>query len=224
MKWLNQGTNLLAETVAGLGDAEFDEPSGLPGWTRRHLLAHVAANAEALQRLVQWARTGERTPMYASADQRNADIEAGSRLPAARLREWISEAAANLAEDLAALPADAWENPVSTAQGKLIPATEIPWMRTREVWIHTVDLDAGVGFEHFPADLCAALLTDVTDARSRDRGVLLRATDCDDVWRITGTGPAAEVAGTRAALARWVTGRGTGGLTPSTPPELGRWL
>jgi maleylpyruvate isomerase len=224
MKWLNEGTNLLTETVAKLGDAEFDEPSGLPGWTRRHVVAHVAANAEALRRLTQWAHTGERTPMYASADQRDADIEAGSALSPARLREWLAEAAAKLAEDLAALPAGAWENLVSTAQGKPVPATEIPWMRTREVWIHAVDLDAGVGFEDFPAGLCAALLTDVTAARSREQGVLLRATDCEDVWRITGTGPAAEVAGTRAALARWVTGRGVGGLTPSVPPDLGRWL
>jgi maleylpyruvate isomerase len=224
MKWLNEGTNLLTETVAKLGDAEFDEPSGLPGWTRRHVVAHVAANAEALQRLTYWARTGERTPMYASADQRNADIEAGSELPVARLREWLSEATEKLTADLAALPADAWENVVSTAQGKPVPATEIPWMRTREVWIHTVDLDAGVGYEDFPVDLCAALLTDVCGARTPERGVLLRATDCEDVWRITGADPVAEVTGTRAGLARWITGRGTTGLTPSTPPELGRWL
>jgi maleylpyruvate isomerase len=227
LRWMSQGTALLAGTVAGLGDAEFERPSGLPVWTRKHLLAHLAANAEALRRLTYWARTGEETPMYASTEQRNADIETGSRLPASRLRAWMTEAAARLAEDLDALPADAWANPVATAQGRIVPASEIPWMRAKEVWIHAADLDAGVGFDDFPAELCAALLTDVTGVRSRrheGHGVLLRSTDSDESWQITGPDPVSDVRGTRAALSRWVTGRGTHGLSPSTPPELGPWL
>ena len=50
-------------------------PTALPGWTRKHLVAHLAGNAEALLRLLHWAGTGERTPMYTSPEQRNADIE-----------------------------------------------------------------------------------------------------------------------------------------------------
>ena len=40
-----------------------------PGWSRRHVVAHVGYNARALTRLVEWAKTGIETPMYASADQ-----------------------------------------------------------------------------------------------------------------------------------------------------------
>lgn len=57
-----------------------------------HVLAHVCANAEALQHLAHWARTGEETPMYSSPTQRNEDIEAGSHKEASELRGWYATA------------------------------------------------------------------------------------------------------------------------------------
>jgi maleylpyruvate isomerase len=56
-------------------------PSRLPGWTRGHVVCHVARNAEGLVRLLHWARTGIETPMYPSAEARVADIEAGAGRP-----------------------------------------------------------------------------------------------------------------------------------------------
>ena len=70
--WVDRGTRLLLDVVDTLDDAALDRPSGLPGWTRRHLLAHVASNAEALGRLLDWARTGVENPMYASPEARDA--------------------------------------------------------------------------------------------------------------------------------------------------------
>ena len=76
LRWTRDGTTLfLAE--ADLGDAALGEPSALPGWTRRHLLAHVAANAAALGNLVHWAATGEPTPMYSSPGDSAAIVLAG---------------------------------------------------------------------------------------------------------------------------------------------------
>lgn len=63
--WARLGTTLFVR-AADLGADALDEPSTLPVWTRKHLVAHVAANADALGHLVHWAATGERTPMYAS--------------------------------------------------------------------------------------------------------------------------------------------------------------
>ena len=55
-------------TVAGtLTDAEVAEPSLLPGWTRGHVLTHLARNADGLANLLRWAGTGIETPVYASA-------------------------------------------------------------------------------------------------------------------------------------------------------------
>ena len=52
------------------------------------------------------------------------------------------------------------------AQGRTVPATEIPWMRAKEVCIHAVDLGAGVTFGDLPPDFVAALLADVVRKRA----------------------------------------------------------
>jgi maleylpyruvate isomerase len=79
----------------------------------------------------------------------------------------VTGTAQALADDLAALDDDAWQREVVTAQGRTVPATEIRWMRTREVAVHAVDLDAGLGFEDLPGDLCGALVTEVAALRSK---------------------------------------------------------
>ena len=35
----------------------FRAPSALPGWTRAHVLTHLARNADAMVNLLTWART-----------------------------------------------------------------------------------------------------------------------------------------------------------------------
>lgn len=191
-EWMDEGTRLVLTTIGKLPDAEFDAPTVLPGWARRHVVAHLHYNAEALRRLVSWARTGVESRMYASTEQRNAEIEAGARLPVAELRRLVRESADALAADLDALPTEAWSNPVVTAQGRTVPATEIVWLRAREVAVHAVDLGAGVDFEDLPADLVAALIDDVLKRRLAG-----------------GHGP---------ALARWLTGRT--GQAPDLGPWL----
>ena len=96
LSWSATGTRLFLDAVAGWGEEQYLAPSGLPGWTRKHLVAHVAANADALSNLVRWAATGEETPMYSSMEQRNADIEAGSAKPAAELAAWLQGSADRL--------------------------------------------------------------------------------------------------------------------------------
>ena len=54
------------------------------GWTRGHVLTHVARNADGLAALVRSAVDGTGETMYASPEQRDADIEAGADRPVAR--------------------------------------------------------------------------------------------------------------------------------------------
>ncbi|MEU4228499.1 maleylpyruvate isomerase family mycothiol-dependent enzyme [Nonomuraea sp. NPDC026600] len=230
LAWLDFGT---AYFTACLDGADLDRPSRLPGWTGRHLVAHVACNASALGRLAHWARTGEETPMYASAEARDAEIEERARLSPADLVVLAEESAARLRTALEDLSAQQWDAKVRTAQGRMVPASEIPWMRAREMWIHAVDLGTGGRFEDFPPGFVDALLTDVTELwvrRGQGPAVVLAPTDRQQVWRVTAE-PAAggadpsdvgQVSGTAAELAAWVTGRG-----PAPDPEaptLGRWL
>ena len=99
LTWMDHGTKLFLAALAGLSDGELDEPIGLPGWTRRHVVAHVHDNAEALRRLVAWASTGVETPMYASKKQRSDEIEHGATLPADLLRANVARSAEALAGD-----------------------------------------------------------------------------------------------------------------------------
>ena len=78
-------TDSVFADIDGLSDAQAREPSMLPGWSRGHVLTHLARNADAMVNLLTWARTGDETPMYPSREQRNADIEAGSGRPASDL-------------------------------------------------------------------------------------------------------------------------------------------
>jgi maleylpyruvate isomerase len=133
LDWMRDGTRRLLADLGSLPDDTLDAPTALPGWDRRYLLSHVAANAEALRNLVHWARTGEERRMYASVQARDAGIKAGADKPPAALRDWIAESAAALAADLDSLPDHAWDAKVITAQGLTRTASEIPWMRVREV-------------------------------------------------------------------------------------------
>jgi maleylpyruvate isomerase len=222
---MHDGTRRLLADVAALPDAALDAATALPGWSRRYLLSHVAANAGALRNLVHWARTGEERRMYASTEQRDADIAAGAALPAAELRAWIASSALALAADLSALPAGAWDAKVITAQGLTRSASEIPWMRDREVYIHAVDLAAGTTFGDLPEEFLSALLDDVTARRSAKGGgaaLAVAATDTGHSWEVTGRGAPVPVSAPLADLAAYLTGR----PAPTLPaaPALPAWL
>lgn len=226
LAWMRSGTEQLQELVDGLPDEALGAGTPLPGWTRRHLLAHVASNAEALQRLTSWAATGVESRMYSSSEQRADDIESGSRREADELRTWVRDSAQDLASDLAGLDEHAWQASVVTAQGRTVPATEVPWMRAREVMVHAVDLDAGRTFADLPRDFLVALLDDVTGKRSKAPGgpaLTLHADETDHQWSVSGSGDALTVTAPLADLAAWLTGR-PHRLDPAGLPELPAWL
>jgi hypothetical protein len=60
--WWQAGERFFATALGQLTGDDFDEPSLLPGWPRRTVVAHVARNADALVNLLTWARTGWRHP------------------------------------------------------------------------------------------------------------------------------------------------------------------
>ncbi|WP_448616294.1 maleylpyruvate isomerase family mycothiol-dependent enzyme [Modestobacter sp. URMC 112] len=221
--WWADGEQHLGTALGRLTDEELAAPSLLPGWSRQQLLAHLARNADALVNLLDWARTGVETPMYPSPEARDAGIAETAALPPARLRGEVLAATGRLAQAVHGLPDEAWTAQVRTAQGRMVPATEVPWMRCREVWVHAVDLDAGVGFADVPDDVLAALVDDVFrmwDRRDQVPDVAVFAGDRE--W---GTGALA-VAGPLPEVTAWLTGRSAGtGLEADGPlPALAAWL
>jgi maleylpyruvate isomerase len=211
LPWMGAGTELLARAVNALPDDALRAPSALPGWTRAHVVAHVARNAEALTRLATWARTGIETPMYPSREHRAAEIESSAQAPADVLREELATTAEALDGALAALDETTWQAQVRSALGRPIPAAEIPWMRVREVWLHAVDLDAGVSVTDIAPDVVDTLLDDATGTLSAAEGcpsAVLAPTDRDRTWTL---GPASDeplqLRGDAAQLLGWLVGR-----------------
>jgi maleylpyruvate isomerase len=208
-RWQREGTELFLELVSALDAAAVEQHSGLPGWTRKHLLAHVAANADALQNLVHWAATGEPTPMYASPQARQAGIDKGSTLDATELVGWVRSSAAGLDAAMSELDDEQWQAKVVTAQGRTVAATELPWLRCREVFVHAVDLGVGTTFAQLPADFLMALCEDIRRARAVANG----------------SGPTVE--GSLADVTAYLAGRHFSNVTTADgapAPELGPWL
>ncbi|MDT0444374.1 maleylpyruvate isomerase family mycothiol-dependent enzyme [Streptomyces johnsoniae] len=228
LAWARAGTAFFARALAELSDADLSASSLLPGWDRRALIAHVGYNARALTRLCTWGRTGTECPMYASPRQRAAEIARGATLPARALRSLFAHSEVHLNVEWRDLPGPAWDASVVTAQGRTVPLRETAWMRTREVWVHAVDLGGGAGFRDIPPGLLDRLAADVLAAwerRGERPALTLAATDRDAPLAVApGGGPS--VTGTAADLTRWLTGRGARRLTcdHGELPRLPRWL
>ncbi|WAL75884.1 maleylpyruvate isomerase family mycothiol-dependent enzyme [Kitasatospora sp. YST-16] len=203
--WAALGTRLFLAAAEGFGPAEYAAPTPLPGWSRAHLAAHLAANADALGNLVHWAATGEPTPMYASPEERLAGIERGRALPAAELTSWVRESAQRLTAGLDALTPEQWQAPVTTAQGRTVPAAELPWLRAREACVHAVDLAAGTAFADLPAGFLAALCTDVLAKRAP--AFALRTPDGGVRWNPPGDGEQPVLEAELPQLTAYLTGR-----------------
>lgn len=220
LRWMCDGYDYFASSLKLISDTELAQPSALPGWTGKHVISHVGYNARALARLAHWAATGERTPMYPNPATRDKEIQAGANWSVPTLRAFVEQEQRHLTTALARITGEAWQAKVVTAQGRTITAETIPWLRTRELWIHACDLPGGGEFADFPDDVVDALLDDALARR--------RTTQSLDVSVLATDRPSRTVVGQAADLTRWLTGRGTSPTlhTPAgTPlPHLPLWL
>jgi maleylpyruvate isomerase len=231
-----RGTAFFARKLNELTDADLDGPSLLPGWTRRHVTAHIGYNARAIARLIEWAGTGVETPMYSSTEVRDHEIEFGATLSPIALRNLFDHSAVHLNVEWRDLPAGAWHHKVKTAQGRIVPAEETVWMRTREVWVHAVDLDNGATFADIPEPVLERLLRDITGAwkvRGTDAGLLVKVTDqpSEVLFGDTDADAPVVVSGPLVGVVQWATGRAASGVTAATPdaplaqaPAAPKWI
>lgn len=150
---VQQSEQALLARISGLGDDDAAAGSALPGWTRGHLLTHVARNAETLADALDGARRDEILSMYGgSVETRNADIDAGAHRPAQELRDDVQRTSSRLHEALRALAEPDWKRQVRHIRGGLLDIEDVVWMRWQEVEIHHVDLDLGYRTEDWPAE------------------------------------------------------------------------
>ncbi len=221
---LDRATTRLLDTVRTLDGNGLAAPSRCDGWTRGHVVTHLARNADAYRNLLSWARTGVRTPAYASAEAREAGIAAGAGRPHEEQLADLTTACDLLRESIEAMPAESWTALVQwgTTRGAPsppVPAARVVWSRICEVELHHVDLDAGYG----PADWPASFALRVPHDPATPPVATLVTDDGTKLLFVEG---APVVTGPAHLLVAWLTGRGDGtGLSSSTGdlPSLEAW-
>ncbi|MDT4900287.1 MAG: maleylpyruvate isomerase [Pseudonocardiales bacterium] len=212
-------------------DADVAAPSLCEGWTRGHVLTHIARNADGITATLAGALRGEIVARYPDGwDARNEAIAAGATRPVTELRADVQDSADRLDRVLGAIgDADGWQRPTDQDH----PAQHWVHQRWREVEIHRVDLAGAYTPDRWPALLVTEVLVDVaaTLADRVDGPARVEVTAAGSlapelvgqVWQV-GEGDPVEVAGPDWAVLAWLTGRGSLALDALTAvPELGHW-
>jgi maleylpyruvate isomerase len=224
-------TGRLVEALAAteVTDEVLRQPSLLPGWSRGHVLTHLARNADAVRRGAEGAARGEPTAMYPDGDDgRAAEIEAGAARDSAALIADLTDAAARLDKAWSALPPAGWDCDTLTRTGRLA-TWRLVRTRWRELEIHWVDLLLGYGPADWPAAFVAPLLPSLADPdRLGPRlpagvAVTVAATDSGQQWS-AGAGDPVSVRGPSWALTCWLIGRQQAVANVlADPPTLAPW-
>ncbi len=221
---LAAATRRLVRTVDGMAEGAYAEPSLLPDWTRGHVVAHLALNAEGLAGALRGLTEGRSVPMYASQEARDGDIERLGTAEPEAIRSRLLGAVTDFNDAVAAVPPEAWDVSIDRTPGqRAFRARSVPLMRHREVEIHHADLGLGYTRADWPATF-AVLLIESMAKREHDRPVTVHAADLDRTWHFGEGGPT--VSGSAADLGWWLTGRGDGeGLTVDRGalPRIGAW-
>lgn len=220
---LEDATQRLVRRVDELPDESYAARSLLPGWTRGHVVAHLALNAESLEGVLRGAAAGGEPAMYPSQRRRDQDIEDLADATPGELRERLLASVRLFLDAVGDFPEERWGSGFRRLPDSpdLLPAHAVLGMRHREVEIHHVDLDAGYTPREWPGSFVVAT---VEALRVRAPGVTLLATDLGRSWhaergRVTVSGPGPQIAW-------WLSGRGRGeGLTSNGGdlPRIQEW-
>ncbi|MBA2952883.1 maleylpyruvate isomerase family mycothiol-dependent enzyme [Nocardioides sp. MAH-18] len=210
---LPEATRRLVRTTDALPDSAYAEASSLPGWTRGHVLAHLALNAEALAGALRGVVEGRKVPMYASDEARDGDIEDLAAEPPEVVRARLLAACTELKDAIDAVPDDQQDTTMErNPGGRTFPVGAVPWMRLGEVEIHHADLDAGYDHRRWSVPFASDILEARRARLDASSGFTAYASDIDRSWTYGEGGPT--VTGSVVDLAWWLTGRGDGeGLT-----------
>lgn len=223
---LDASSRAFTRTVDALTEDDLAAPSLLPGWTRAHVVAHVALNGSSLAAVINGLVHGHPVPMYESDAQRDADIEQLSAAEASVLRERHLVATTEFSDAVGLMGETHWSGHIDRLPGgPAWPMVTVVPTRRRELEIHHVDLRTSYIRENWSEDFLVELLDTVTVDHASSGPFRVRASDVGRSWSVGGAGGPL-VMGSGADLGWWLTGRGEGvGLSCDADelPPLGPW-
>jgi len=210
-----------ARLVTGLDtltDVQAREPSALPGWSRAHVVTHLARSADVYRWLLTVARTGREPGPRADGPALERALREGVARDAAVLVADVRGSLELMLDEAAAVPAERWSTMVSALAGWRHPAWFTLHRARRELETHHVDLSLGHTTADWPADYVTwALDATVATLRACDFPVArVEAADLDRAWTLAPAGPT--VTGPGHALLGWLAGRGTAVALESDHP------
>lgn len=144
-------------------------PSLLPGWSRAHVLAHLARGANAMRNLLIGARAGQDRPAYASPQARDADIHKSAAAEAEELVNDLASSAMALRTVARQLPDQAWRYQVRVLDSPRFPASQLLIRRLAEVELHHCDLGIGYGHDQWTAVFAAMELGEPMRSQRAER-------------------------------------------------------
>lgn len=219
----------LLDAVAGIDDGAVAGPSRLPGWTRGHVLAHLAGLGAGAARQLEHAVAGtERVDFYDGGRvARDAQIERDAGRSAAEHRAALAATVERVEEAAAAVTPELLDRPTGYRDRPVAAVLALWW---REVEVHLTDLDVGPTTAGWSAGLRAHLAAYLADRAPEGVRLDLAATDVDERHALGDGADLVTVRGAATDLAAWLAGREPAGpLTAERDgavvplPELAPW-
>lgn len=200
----------LIATADQLGEAELREPSLCAGWSRAHVLTHLARNADALVNLVRWAADGRERPAYPSETVRAAEVELGAGRSRTDIMSDLVASEERFRAEAEVLTGPAGEAVVRSRVGTPVTGAQVVAMRLLEVVFHHVDLRAGYTFDDAdPPWVARTLQRGVRQWADPGVGLTLLPAGLDPL-ELGGGG--AQVRGTPGSLLLWLARGDASGL------------
>lgn len=196
----------LLAALTDLTDDDVRAASRLPGWTRGHVLAHLAGVGAGAARQLEHAVAGEeRVDFYDGGRAgRDAAIEAGAGASADEHRDAVAATVARIEEVLGRVRPEILDE-ATGYRGRPVGAVVLLWWREAE--IHATDLALGIDATGWTAGLRAHLHDYLADRVPAGLRVDLAATDLDERRAIGDGDDVVTVRGAANDLAAWLAGR-----------------
>lgn len=151
---VREHTSLLLGATIGYSEEDWAAPTGLSGWTRSHVAAHLVEGARAMVRVISELHGGVQPQLYGPGE--HLAIELGALSGGLQLQIDLDTSASQLQELLPGLEGDTRE--MRLRHGLHIPARHVPHARLSEVVLHHFDLDPEFTPEVLSPETALALL------------------------------------------------------------------